>query len=211
MVPFLTRPAGVVLQHYADWVAQQKLLANERWPGFRDAWTVWQVVKHTLTGELIDLKAPLDNAVYRTVQLVTAGSCLAWCLWKRRRGIGSRQLVLATLSMGSVWAMLFGPAVEYPTYVFLAPFLAAAVVDNDSPPARRFLAAIASVLILTFGWGLLSLRLIAVFPPVLAALPIGTALFAIGLTLSEQPRAVLRVYRPQKQGVAPVPVTSAAA
>jgi hypothetical protein len=84
--------------------------------------------------------------------------------------------------------MLFGPAVESPTYVFLAPFLAAVAVEVDLPPLSRALAVGASVLILLFGFGSISLRLAATVPAVLTALPVATALYAAALVLACRPR-----------------------
>jgi Glycosyltransferase family 87 len=184
-VPFLTRPPATVAHHYADWIAQQRLLANERWPGFRDGWTVWQVVRHGLAGNdgPIALTAPIDSSGYRLLQAITGVACLAWCLARRFARIDERELVLQTLGMGTAWLMLFGPAVEHPTYVLLAPFLAAAVVGLETAPVSRILAIAASMLILTFGWGAVSLRLVSSFPSVLSALPAGTALYATGLAI----------------------------
>jgi Glycosyltransferase family 87 len=188
LVPFLTRPPAVVLHHYADWLAQNSSLAHERWPGFRDAWTVWQVARHSLVENAgpVDLKEPLDSPGYRALQLIAAIACLGWCLAQRRRCTERRELLLRTLGAGAAWLMLFGPAIEYPTYVFLAPFLALAVVDPDSRTASRVPAGAASVLILTLGWGALSLPLVPVFPAVLITLPAGTVLFAASVLLTER-------------------------
>ncbi len=198
-VPFLTRPPGVVLDHYAEWGAQLVGLSDERWPGFRDAWTVWQVARSAFAegwsaGELL---RPIDSTAYRVVQAAAAAACLGWCLAVRRRGAARRQLVLRTLGTGAAWLMLFGPAVEAPTYVFLAPFLAAAAVDPAARRAGRALAVVATVLVLGLGWGELTVRLVPELPVILAALPTGTALFAAGLLLEEPasrpaPRAVRR-------------------
>jgi hypothetical protein len=213
LVPFLTRPPATVLHHYADWIAQQRILANERWPGFRDAWTVWQLIEHSITGDdrWLDLTAPVDSIGYRALQVAAAGWCLAWCLAHRGAGAGRRQLVLGTLSMGSAWLMLFGPAVEYPAYVFLAPFLAVTTVDPDARTLSRVLATAASGLVLVFGWGAFSLRLIPAFPVVLAALPVGTALFATGLVISDRQRSRDLASHGREAAVAITPVTSAAA
>jgi glycosyl transferase family 87 len=196
LVPFLTRPPEMVLHHYSDWIAQQGSLAHERWPGFRDGWTVWQVARHTfaIDGGPIALKEPLDSSGYRALQLAAALGCLAWCLAQRWGTAARSQVVLRTLSMGAAWIMLFGPAIEYPTYVFLAPFLAAAVVDPEGGMAGRVLAMTASALILGLGWGSISLRIVPVFPAVLAALPAGTALFALGLGLSRRQQRSLLAY-----------------
>jgi hypothetical protein len=193
VLPFLTRPPGVVVRHYNDWIEQQGLLAHKRWPGFRDAWTVWQVARHELAADPqpIDLKEPLDSPKYRTLQLTMAAGCLAWCLAQRRRRVPQRSLLLRTLGMGAAWIMLFGPAVEYPTYVFLAPFIAAVAVDPDARPTGRALAVAASVLTLCLGWGAITLRLMPVFPAILVALPAGTVLFAIAQLLHGQRQTVV--------------------
>lgn len=190
LVPFLSRPPETVLRHYAEWVEQQKDLSAERWPGFRDAWTVWQVARHAATGEAggVPLREPLESVAYRLLQLAAAGGCLCWCLALRGRAGNRRELILRTLGVGSAWLMLFGPAIEYQTYVFLAPFLAAAVVDPDARPAVRALNVAASVLILGLGWGALSLRLAPAFPAILTVLPAGTFLYALGLALAGRQR-----------------------
>jgi hypothetical protein len=188
LVPFLTRPPEIVLQHYADWLAQNHALAGQRWPGFRDAWTVWQVARHLLVPDAgpVNLKEPLDSAGYRALQLAAAVGCLAWCLAQRRRAPDRRALVLRSLSAGAAWLMLFGPAVEYPTFVFLAPFLAGAAVDPDTRLASRVLAGVASVLILALGWGAIVLPLVPIFPLILTTLPAGVVLFAVCLALPQR-------------------------
>jgi hypothetical protein len=203
LVPFLTRPPAVVSRHYVDWAVQQQRLANERWPGFRDAWTVWQVSANV--GGPIDLRAPVDSRAYRLLQAISGLACLAGCLALRLAGVGERVLLLRTLGMGAAWLMLFGPAVEHSTYVFLAPFSAAAAVGFETRPFGRALAVAACALILTFGWGAVSLRLVTLVPGVLAALPVGTALFALGLALDlfVRPRAA-RLMLPEI-GLARVP------
>jgi hypothetical protein len=211
-VPFLTRPPAIVLQHYSDWVAQQGALASERWPGFRDAWTVWQVLEHTVAGDgqPLALTAPLRSSGYRIIQLISAVCCLAWCAAQRWTRASERQLMIHTLNIGSAWILLFGPAVEFPTYVFLAPLLAAAVVDGDAPVLSRSLAIAATGLILTFGWGATSLTLAAAWPCVLTALPVGTALFAVGQIWSALPRFD-GISSPRQVSIEAQPLTSAAA
>ena len=43
LLPFLTRPPDIVFNHYREWLNQMAATGAERWPGFRDAWTVWLV------------------------------------------------------------------------------------------------------------------------------------------------------------------------
>jgi hypothetical protein len=135
-LPFLTKSPMETLGYYREWIAHLSQTGGERWPGFRDAWTAWLVVRQYAAGTpgAPPLREPLHSAVYRGVQLATAGATLAWCLWQRRRR-DERWAATTTLAMGTGWLMLFGPSIEYPTYVFLTPFLAWAVLRTDSPGA----------------------------------------------------------------------------
>jgi hypothetical protein len=182
-IPFLTRPPDVVLHQYRDWLAHLAGSSHERWPGFRDAWTVWQVLRPfgSEPGP-INLKEPLDSPVYRALQLLTAAAALGWCLWQRRRAPSRRWLVTVTLSMGLTWLMLFGPAVEHATYVFLAPPLCWALLEEQHGSAGRWLIRMAFVLIMLLGWGTLTRPLLDRLPLLLVALPLGAALFLVWLT-----------------------------
>jgi hypothetical protein len=182
LVPFATKTPGVVLHDYHDWLAHLLGSSNERWPGFRDAWTVWLAARHLLFGDALILDAPMAQPLlYRALQVATGLAVLAWCVWQQRRGVERRQLVALTLAMGIAWLMLFGPAVEHATYGFLAPVLAWAAVERcDWRPARPVLGA-ALVLILVCGWGALLRSWPAASAVLLTALPLGTALFTVWL------------------------------
>jgi hypothetical protein len=181
-IPFLTRPPAVAWHHYRDFLAHLADSSRERWPGFRDAWTVWQVVRH-FGGESgpIPLKEPLDSPAYRILQLLTATAALGWCLWQRHRLTSRRQRVTLTLGIGLAWLMLFGPAVEYPTYVFLAASLCWGLLEERAWPAGRWLIRSAFVLIMVLGWGALTRPWLDSAPVLLAALPVGSALFLVWL------------------------------
>lgn len=183
LVPFLGQSPDAVIGCYADWIDQLTSLSAERWPGFRDAWTVWLVGRRLLTGATgeVPLREPLLSPTYRLLQLAAAGACLAWCLVQRRRSMDQRNLILSTLGMGAAWLMLFGPAVEHATYVFLAPSLAAAVATASAASRRRWLAPAAGLLVFGLGWQALVGPLAPAFPALLLVLPVGTTLFAIAL------------------------------
>jgi hypothetical protein len=187
--PLLTRPPAVVAGHYAAWLGHLVQSSGERWLGFRDGWTFWLAVRHLAGGLAGPLPVchPVDTPAYRLVQLLAAVGALAWCLWQRRAGarLGAGWLVHVTLAAGMAWLMLFGPAVEHATYVFLAPPLAWAVVQREAWARGRALLGAASFLVLVLGWGAVSRQVAGVWPPagelLLAALPAGTALFALWL------------------------------
>ena len=196
--PFVTRPPGLVLSHYADWAGHLAQSGPERWPGFRDAWTVWAAARHMASGQPgpLPLKAPLDSPVYRVIQLLSAAAVLAWCLAQQRRGAGPARLVNGTLALGCAWLMLFGPAVEHATYVFLAPALAWALLQRHAWPRGRVLITASGVLVLLLGWGSLTRPLAERLPLVYAILPLGTALFVGWLIGYERTRDATAVVMP---------------
>jgi hypothetical protein len=175
-----------VLANYRDWIDHLLETGNERWLGFRDGWTIWQMLRHQFGGQSgpLPLREPMDSLCYRIVQLTSALAVLGWCLWQKRRAdhveVGARWLVHVTLSMGMAWLMLFGPAVEHATYVFLTPPLAWAVLERRAWPLGRGLILSAFTLIMILGWGAVT-RLLPTWPVLLTALPAGTALFSIWL------------------------------
>lgn len=187
LVPFLTRSPEMVLDHYRDWIAHLLQLGNDRWPGFRDGWTVWLVLRHCFGSEsgALPLREPMDSVIYRMLQLASAAAVLGWCLWQRRCAVRRRWewrwLVHVTLSMGLAWLMLFGPAVEHSTYVLLAPPLAWAVLERRVWPQGQGLIGAAFALIMLLGWGAVSRWLGLTQPLLLIALPAGTLLFAMWL------------------------------
>lgn len=187
VLPFLTRSPAIVWQHYGEWILHLLDSGNIRWIGFRDGWTIWLVVRYLFGAEsgTLPLSEPMDSEWYRMVQLTTAAGVLAWCLWQRHRaerlGLGARWLVHATLSMGLAWLMLFGPAVEHATYVFLAPALIWALLERRAWPLGRGLILASFTLIMVLGWGAVTRLLSPDWPVLLTALPAGTALFMLWL------------------------------
>jgi hypothetical protein len=185
LLPFVSRPPAIVLEHYREWLDHLLETGGARWLGFRDGWTIWVVLRHLFGGsDGLSLREPIDSSWYRPLQLATAAAVLLWCLWQQRRAVrlelGSRWLIHVTLSMGLAWLMLFGPAVEHATYVFLAPPLAWALLERGTWPLGQGLILASFVFIMVLGWGAVS-RLLPMWPVLLTALPAGTALFALWL------------------------------
>jgi hypothetical protein len=204
LVPFLTRGPEMVLGHYTEWLDHLQQSRGERWGGFRDAWTFWLAVRH-LAGGLkgpFEICRPFEGLTYRMVQGAAALAVLAWCLWQRGRGrrlgLGAGWLVHVALAAGLAWLMLFGPAVEHATYVFLAPALMWAVVQREMWGRGRGLVLAAFALVMLLGWGAVARAVMNVWPAggplLLAALPLGSALFVLwlaGYAFSCSPRAAL--------------------
>jgi hypothetical protein len=187
LLPFLTRPPETVLAQYRLWATHLSQSGRERWPGFRDAYTVYQAARETLRGvdRPFPYKEPLDSSFYRVVQVLAAGAALAWCLRQQRMYPGEAgdpwQVNLA-LALGCGWLMLFGPAVEHAGFAFLAPFQAWALSDGVAwRRGGRALLIGSGVCVLVLGWGSLTRPLTDAIPLFLCALPVGTALFLIWL------------------------------
>jgi hypothetical protein len=194
-VPFLTRPPAAVLEQYRGWVRQWHDLSERRWPGFRDAWTVRVVVRHAFqdTEYPVDVREaprpfcePLQASGYRCVQVLTALAALTWCLHLRRRVTDVRTLVMLTFGVGTGWLLLFGPASEHATYVFIAPVLAWGVTQRRLWPRGRPLILASALLVLVLGWGSLTSAL-SESSWTLLPLPVGCGLllfWLLGLTLT---------------------------
>ncbi len=182
LLPFLTRPPDVVFRHYAEWAAALTHTGGARWPGFRDAWTAWELGRDFVRGAVeTDLTSHIDWAGYPVLQVFAAAAALAWCLWQRARRADPRDALRLALAMGTAWLMLFGPAVEHPTYAFLAPSLAWAALEWRAWPHGRVLVVAALLLIAVLGWEPLVHPLLRRLPLLMAALPLGTALFTAWL------------------------------
>jgi hypothetical protein len=88
-------------------------------------------------------------------------------------------LITVVLALGAAWLMLLGPAVEAPTYVFLAPLLAWAVVQREAWPSGRRLIDASAVLILVLSWREVTHPFWDVVPWFVLALPLGSTLFLL--------------------------------
>ncbi|GMU24631.1 MAG: hypothetical protein AMXMBFR13_47050 [Phycisphaerae bacterium] len=135
LLPLFTRPPAYSWDQYVGWVHYLADTAGKRWPSFRDARTLWEL--------LADAPAPLT---YAALQVTTGLGVLAWCLWQQRRlsplreltqlppsGDYQRYLTTLTLVIGVAYLILFGPAVEFQTYAVLAPLSAWAILEAFAP------------------------------------------------------------------------------
>jgi hypothetical protein len=179
LLPFLTRPPAVVCEQYRGWIAHLVEFSAWRWPGFRDGWTVWLVLRHVASSGtgLPDLRQPVDAAWYPILEVLAGLAVLGVCLGLQRRRSSARVLATATLALGAGWLMLLGPAVEPPTYVFLAPFLTWAFLDREAGPGGRLVILTAFVLVMVLGWSALTRPLWDRIPWLAVSLPLGSAAF----------------------------------
>ena len=89
LVPFLVKPPMIVVNHYQQLLVHLAESGPERWPGFRDAWTVYQVFERQFNGlpGIPPLKGTMSSpGIYRCIQLLAAIAALGWCLWQQGAG-----------------------------------------------------------------------------------------------------------------------------
>ena len=185
-LPFLTRPPEIVLGHYREWHEHLSGSAEARWPGLRDGWTVFLLVRHAL-GEDLDLRiTAVDSPLYRILQCGSGVLLAGWCLWQQRRGISRSQLILFTMAGGAAWLMLFGPATEFPTYVILAPFAAYALLDSWHTGRGFWTAGATWMLTAVLPWNAATGQFQDDVPLLFAVLPAGAACFLLWLLVHAQ-------------------------
>jgi len=192
LVPFFTRPAGVVCRQYTDyyfWLTGP--LSQARCGGYRDAITIFE-----------QARLDVGRESYLLVQLATAALVLAWCLWRRRLDSTGRLLV-SILSMWAAWQLLFGPGTERLTYGLIAPMSTWALLVSFAEKRLRLLSAAAWLLLSLFSMGAFERAMEPIVPFAPALLPAGVAVFIAWLVLHET--APASVSLPQGPAAAPVP------
>jgi hypothetical protein len=120
-LPFLLQRPSYVLNQYRHWLRwglndRHSDAAFMAFRDFRLLCSVWL--------------SPLSNRGYLIAQLAVGAVIAGLCIAQRLRGVERRELLLSVFSLGCAWMMVFGPATEHTTYIFLAPALAWAVLDG---------------------------------------------------------------------------------
>jgi hypothetical protein len=171
LVPFAFGAPSRVAGYYADWT---RSIVNrqgevERWPGYRDAWTVWEQF------------GAVDKLSYFKLQAGLGLAVLAWCLWQSRGANSDAQLATYVAAMWTVWQLFVGPGSERPTYIIAAPFLAWGVVTCFLEKRLRLWSSIAVAMTVLLGAGGIERLLLSISPSALAIQPLGIAVFGLWL------------------------------
>lgn len=166
--PLLTQSPSLVLTHYRDWIGMLRETSTIRWPGYCDAWTMWESLGLTVNAH-----------VYLGVQLAGALAALAWCVRHHRRSVPSEQSLMGICAAWVCWQLLLGPGVEKLTYLVIAPFTSWAVVESFRRRERRGLAVAAWLMTGLAGTGEVTRLVSGWLPLASATLPLGVAVMAI--------------------------------
>jgi hypothetical protein len=169
-VPFLTQWPGVVVDQYRGWFLYLSGMSAEVIGSYRDVWTLIKAAEW-----------PVSEGVFRLVQVLAGVAVLGWCFWQRRRFQSAKWELTLMLAMGTAYLMLFGPGVEYNTFVVLAPMITWALLESFDTGRGRVLIAAAFAMTMVLGAGAIERLLVEDFPAVRATLPVGTLLFVIWL------------------------------
>ncbi|NBY01187.1 MAG: DUF2029 domain-containing protein [Planctomycetes bacterium] len=183
LFPFLTSPTAFVLAEYRSWYEHLQDTKGLRWPGFRDAWYGWLVFQEQLhPGNFNEqIWSIPTNFLYKLLQLMTGIATAAIVFYWRTRVTDKVELIFRSIALGTAWILLFGPASEFPTFGFIAPFLGWAWLERKTWNKGEPLLLISLVLILVLGWQNFTFPLRNHLPILLSALPTGTICFALWL------------------------------
>jgi len=176
LLPFLTRPFNVVVGQYQEWYSSLMTdQIQERWPGFRDAWTIWE-----------NLWPPVSLRGYQALQLASAAGVLLWCLYQRRRITSTGRLLMAIISIWVSWQLLFGPGAEQLTYGIIAPSAAWAVLVSFEEQKHRIWTVLTWLILVLCSCGEVETPLLKHLHPAFAMLlPLSVASFVAWLVWHE--------------------------
>jgi alpha-1,2-mannosyltransferase len=200
LLPFLTRPFGVVVEQYHEWYVSLLQQEKGRWPSYRDAWTIWE-----------NIWPPVSRHGYLVLQLVSSLSVLAWCLYQKRRttstdpkrgqnylshpeiypsqidvsNINSSDPFLLTMiiAIWACWQLLFGPGSEQLTYGLIAPTAAWAVMVAFADKKHRVWTTITWLILTLVGCGEIENLIIAFHPAATMLLPLGVLSVTVWLVV----------------------------
>jgi hypothetical protein len=170
VAPFAAQHPAYVVEQYQSWFAFITSIQGEVMSCYRDVWTVLHL-----------LGIPISSVGFHFLQGVTAAATLGWCLWQRRRGAPPRWLATYVLAIGTAWCVLLVPAIEYNTYVVLAPMVAWALLQALEDERGRIITFVAFFMTMVLGAGALERLWRGACPPAVAVLPVGTLVFAVWL------------------------------
>ncbi|MFN4261834.1 MAG: glycosyltransferase family 87 protein [Gemmataceae bacterium] len=170
-IPFLTRSPVAVANSYAQWWHSLTSTSQTRWPGFRDAWTIWEQF------------GPVSPLAYRLAQLGAALTVFLLCLWGARRPLPLRQQLTWVLGGGLCWQLLFGPASEQVTYGILAPLLSWGLVTSWRHRLVRYWLGSAYLILVLCTLGDVERGLRGLIPGAQALLPLSVVLVAVWLLM----------------------------
>lgn len=187
--PMLTHSPSYVAKYYGMWkdcLAERQTEA-QRWPGYRDAWTLWE----TTVG-------PVNKRVFTLVQLSAAAALAIGCVIARYKQMEERTLLWGTVNLWALWQMFLGPGSERLTVIIIAPCAAWLLLDSYHHKRGRVLATLACALVFLVGTGEIERRVFLGSPLAYAAFPLGVLLMTIAVLW---PREAIAKWRAPRREV----------
>ncbi len=206
LVPYLTRPFGVVNMQYAQWYTSVVEVQQDRWPGVRDFWTVLEYLH--LSGW---------HPLYYIIMFSTAVVACGWVLYQKRRNVGvcffgtgylgtgffgtgdksvpchdtsndnqaMRNLLTLVVATWISWQLLFGPGSERLTYQIISPIATWALVASWGERRGRWMTLPAWLCVGILGTGAVERALLPVWSGANSILPLGAIIFVVWLVVHE--------------------------
>jgi len=167
---------------WEKWVEHGKSSAGERRAAFRDAWTLGLTAVDLVRPGTDD--PPLETPYARWYYPAIPGGFAFLALgtgWWLSRNLQPQAAICLMAALGTCWMLLFGPAIEHPTYLLAAPWLGWALVcASEAGPWRSsgLAAGLCGALLIFVAGGLKANPL---FPPLSASMPIAMVLLSVWL------------------------------
>jgi hypothetical protein len=183
LTPFLTRPPDIVAWQYKEWYLSLLSPIQERWPGYRDAWTIWEQLAPLFRRDADQITY---HFAFMAAQLATAAGVLGWCLWQRWRVFSTGHLLTVILAIWASWQMLFGPGTEQLTYGIIAPSASWAVLVSFAEKKARWLTVTAWAILALLAAGDIENLVLGIFSARKMLPPLGVVLFVTWLAWHER-------------------------
>jgi hypothetical protein len=167
---FALQQPGYVLEQYQRWFGTRA--ADDRRMNM-------DIAPRDFAMLLRALHIDLSSRIFLLLQLAAGAAAAAVCIYGRIRGWSEDRLLVALLTLGTCWMLLFGPSTEDATYAMIAPPLALALVEAFAqmfPGWMRTLVC-ASYAVLLAGLALNAFFSLKKTPYTMSVQPLGALMF----------------------------------
>lgn len=171
-ISFVLQEPAYVLEQYRRWFGTRA--ADDRRANM-------DIAPRDFAMLLQALHINLNAQIRLILQLLAGVGVAAVCVYGRIRNWTENRLLIAVLSLGTCWMLLFGPSTEDATYAMIAPPLAMALVQSFSQRISGWIPRLfyASYAVLLVGLVLNAFFRLKKTPVTMSVQPLGALIFLV--------------------------------